>query len=416
MKKIILLSTSPFPYGNNITDGPGYRAWHLFRALAYKHDVTILSLYESYHLGAVNEFELSEDNIRIKGVRHKPSRIAKLIEEENPDVLYLPWSSTPFLSRLKQKIPTIIDYIGAGLLEEYATKGRIPVTLLQVKVRSFWLGDFFMTAGQRERYYLLGLLASSKKLSYGQHNRTDPLIHFIPMTPPSTPPRLKEKLIDKKPDDFILLVAGAFLPWYDYKTFFQALGILEKKGKRGIKVVFMGANPKGKKHETIVRRMGYHSTLENITYTGMVPFKQRDNYYLLADAAVNIPSNTIEDELSVRTRVVDYLWANLPIVTPAKDEYSAAAVKSGAGFVYETGNAYSLARIIESLMDEPDKLKKARSKAQTLLEHEFNLKNHVSKLEAFIENPYVNPVRLSPSGVGSDLFLWFRDILNLLKS
>jgi glycosyltransferase involved in cell wall biosynthesis len=161
--------------------------------------------------------------------------------------------------------------------------------------------------------------------------------------------------------------------------------------------------------------MGYHSTLENITYTGMVPFKQRDNYYLLADAAVNIPSNTVEDELSVRTRIVDYLWANLPIVTPAKDEYSAAAVESGAGFVYELGNASSLVRTIESLIDDPAKLKKARSNMQNLLENQFNLKNHLSKLEAFIENPYVDPVRLSSSRFGSDLFLWFRDILGLLR-
>jgi hypothetical protein len=92
-RKIIAISTSPFPYGNNITDGPGYRAWHLFQELAKKHEIIILSLYESFHLKLKKEYELSEDNILVKCVRQKPSKIADFIEHENPDILYLPWSS-----------------------------------------------------------------------------------------------------------------------------------------------------------------------------------------------------------------------------------------------------------------------------------------------------------------------------------
>lgn len=415
-RKILLLSTSPLPYGTNITDGPGYRAWHLFRELAKKYEIVALSLYESYHLKILQECETWENNIHIQCIRHKPSRIAELIKKEKPDVLYLPWSSTPFLSRLKQKIPTILDYVGAGLLEEYATKGHIPVTLLQMKLKSFWLGDFFMTAGQRERYYLLGLLAASKKLSYGKSEQTDPLIHVIPMTPPPEPPVLEEKVIQKKPEELMLLVAGAFLPWYDYPTFFDALTILSKKGQRNFKVVFMGGNPRNPKFERIVQKMGNLPELQkNIVYAGLVPFKQRANYYLLADVAINIPPITIEDELSVRTRVIDYIWAGLPIISPAKDEYSAIVVNEGAGFSYEAGDSSSLAQTIELLIDDRRKLEQAKDKMQSLLRNKFDIKNYISPLESFIENPYVDPVRLSPTGIGSDLFLWIRDILSLLK-
>jgi glycosyltransferase involved in cell wall biosynthesis len=306
--------------------------------------------------------------------------------------------------------------VGAGLLEEYATKGHIPVTLLQMKLKSFWLGDFFMTAGQRERYYLLGLLAASKKLSYGKYNQTDPLIHVIPMTPPQEPPILREKVIDKKPEELVLLVAGAFLPWYDYATFFGALKVLNEKKKRNLKVVIMGGNPRDPKFESLVRKMGNLNELQdNIVYTGLVPFKQRANYYLLADAAVNIPSITIEDELSVRTRVIDYIWAGLPIISPAKDECSSTVVNNGAGFAYDAGNPSSLAQTIETIMDYPKKLEQAKNQMQILLQNRFNIKNYISPLESFIENPYVDPSRLSPQGISSDLFLWARDIFNLLK-
>ena len=84
-----------------------------------------------------------------------------------------------------------------------------------MKLKSFWLGDFFVASGERERYYLLGLLVASKKLSHGKHSRADALIHVIPMTPPLKPPVLKENMLQREPNDFVLLVAGAFLPWYD---------------------------------------------------------------------------------------------------------------------------------------------------------------------------------------------------------
>ena len=415
-RKIVAISTSPFPYGNNITDGPGYRAWHLLQELAKSYEVTILSLYENYHLKIAQESEISEKNILIKCIKPKPNRIAQIIKNEKPDVLYLPWSSTPFLSGIKQKLPTIIDYVGAGLLEEYATKGYIPITLLEMKLKSFWLGDFFLTAGERERYYLLGLLAASKRMSHGRHNETDPLIHLIPMTPPQEPPAPSKKLMQKKPGEFVLLVAGAFLPWYDYTTFFKALRILDKKAKSNLKVLFMGGNPRDPKFERLVKKMGKLSKMqEKIVYTGTVPFKQRANYYSLADVAINIPANTIEDELSVRTRVVDYIWAGLPILTPAKDEYSTAVVEADAGFAYQAGDASSLAQAIEKIITHPERLEQSRKNMRFLLEGKFNLKNYILPLEKFIRDPYINPSRLTPRGIGPNLFLWVRDVFGLLK-
>jgi glycosyltransferase involved in cell wall biosynthesis len=415
-KRIMMITTSPLPYGNNITDGPGYRAWHLFSHVARKHEVTALSLYESFHLGLNKESEVYENNIRVKCISHKPKRIANLIKQEKPDVLYLPWSSTPFLSRLKRKIPTILDYVGAGLLEEYVAKGHVPATFLQMKLKSFWLGDFFMTAGRRERYYLLGLLAASGKLSQGKTDQADPLIYVVPMTPPPEPPVLKENVIQKKPGELVLLIAGAFLPWYDYATFFEALKVLHGKGVGNLKVVFMGGNTRNKGYERAVRNLADKPEIrENVIFTGLVPFKRRANYYLLADAAASIPPNTIEDELSVRTRVVDYVWAGLPLVSPGRDEYSATVLDEGGGFSYEAGKPESLAKTLTMLIVNPEKLEGARGKMEGLLKTKFNIENFISPLEAFIKNPSINPARLSPTGISSDVFLWIRDMLNLLN-
>jgi glycosyltransferase involved in cell wall biosynthesis len=415
-KKIVAITTSPIPYGDNITDGPGFRLWNLFQQIALKNEVVILSLYESFHLKTKNDFETKEDKIRIKGIRHNPSDVAFEIEKEKPDILYLPWSTTPFLSRVKKRIPTILDYVGTGLLEEYATKGYIPITLLQMKLKSFWLGDFLITAGQRERYYLLGLLAASKKLSQARHNQKDPLIHVIPMTPPANPPISTKKVIEKKADELVILVAGALLPWYDYSTFFTALKILVANGKKNFKVLLMGGNIREPRFDALIRKMGDAQVPQKqLFFTGLIPFKERANYYLSADIAINIPSITVEDELSVRTRVVDYIWASLPILSPAHDEYSAAVINKGAGFSYKAGNPESLADAISIVMDDKKKLELAKSRMPLILENKFTLSKYISPLESFIENPYVDPLRLSTKGVNSEIFLWARDIFNLLK-
>ena len=415
-KRIMIISTSPFPYGNNITDGPGYRAWNLFQEISKKHNITILSLYESFHQRSTKEYEVSEDDIIIKCISHKPVRVANSIKEEKPDVLYLPWSATPFVSHVDEKIPTIIDYVGVGLLEEYVSQGYIPIHLLQLKLKSFWLGDFFMTAGFRDRYYLIGLLAASKRLSFGVHKSRDQLIHVIPMTPPIDHPILREKVIDKNSDEFIILIAGSFLPWYDYATFFKALKILDQRGKTNFKVIFMGGNPKDPRFEKTVKKMGQNHFLgKRVIYTGLVPFKQRANFYLASDVAVNIPSDTIEDELSVRTRIVDYVWGRLPIITPARDEYSEKVIKQGAGFSYTAGNSLSLAQALEMLMKDRTKLEQARKNFETLLDNDFNCKKVIAPLEAFIDTPNIDPTRSAPKTLLSELFLWVRDAFRALR-
>jgi glycosyltransferase involved in cell wall biosynthesis len=416
MKKVLALSTSPFPYRNNITDGPGYRAWNLLQEVSKKHEVVILSLYESFHLKLHNEFEVLEDNISVKCIGHNPGRIARQIEDERPDLLYLPWSSTPFLSRLNRKIPTIIDYVGAGLLEDYVTKGYISTALMKMKLNSFWQGDFFITAGQRERYYLLGLMVASKKLCYRVYNQKNPLINVIPMTPPQKTPILKEQVIEKKSGEIVFLVAGAFLPWYDYHTFFEALKILIIEGMKNFKVIIMGGNIRDPKFEASVRRIGDVEGLrDKLIFTGIVPFKARENYYLSADAAVNIPSVNIEDELSVRTRIVDYIWSNLPIISPANDEYSSLVIHKDAGFKYTAGDSQSLSATFSQVMNQPSKLEQAKSRMPSLLENEFNIGKYFTLLESFIDNPFVDPSRRAPKGIGSDLFLLARDVLGLLK-
>jgi glycosyltransferase involved in cell wall biosynthesis len=417
-RKIVIVSTSPFPHSDNITDGPGYRAWNLFQRIPHKHEIVILSLYESFHKNIKKEFTVFEENYQIKGISHKPGRVAKAVYEEKPDVLYLPWSATPFIARIGQRIPTIMDYVGATLLEQFITFGIIPYDLLRLKMKSFWIGDFFITAGSRERYYLMGLLVGSKRLCTPSQKLASSLIHLVPMTPPSVPPVLQKKVIEKKSDERVILVAGALLPWYDYSTLFEALDILVKQERTNFKCVFFGGNPRNLRFERLIRKMGGDPRLkDNLVFTGTVPFKERGNYYLQSDVAVNIPLSTVEDELSVRTRIMDYIWAELPLITPATDEHSKMIIDNGGGFEYDANDPASLSRVLQKLMSEQGlrELENSRKSMERIYKKSLDIEEELKPLEAFINEPYVDPARSSPRQYLPEILLWGRDVMRWLK-
>ena len=47
---------------------------------------------------------------------------------------------------------------------------------------------------------------------------------------------------------------------------------------------------------------------------GWVPYDTRQNFLLDADVGVSTHFDHVEAEFSYRTRVLDYLWAGLPVV------------------------------------------------------------------------------------------------------
>jgi len=341
------------------------------------------------------------------------------VVEEDPDILYLPWSSTPFISRLSKKIPTIIDYVGSGLLEYFVSFGYIPTYFLRLKTQSFWFGDFLMTAGVRERYYLLGLLAASKRLCFDSKKLPESLINVIPMIPPSNPPVLRKKVIERKPNELVMLVSGAFLPWYDYPTFFEALNLLTKRGKADFRVIFLGGNPRDPNFEKLILKMGQNPQIKkNLIFTGIVPFKERGNYYLQSDIGINIPLPTIEDEMSVRTRVIDYIWGKLPIITPARDEYSKMVIENKGGFTYIPGTPSNLSSLLQSLMNDAGrkKIESAKKNMEKIYANSLNIKEVVKPLEKFINEPFVDPTRKLPKQYLPELLLIVRDAIRQLKS
>jgi hypothetical protein len=83
-----------------------------------------------------------------------------------------------------------------------------------------------------------------------------------------------------------------------------------------------------------------------------VPYEERQNWLLDADCGVTTHFEHVETTFSFRTRVLDYLWAGLPIVTTDGDAFADLVREEKLGVVVPAEDVDALAAALErSLYD-----------------------------------------------------------------
>ena len=82
---------------------------------------------------------------------------------------------------------------------------------------------------------------------------------------------------------------------------------------------------------------------------GWVRHDERADHLRDADVGVSTHLDHIETEFSFRTRILDYLWAGLPIVTTGGDAFADLIERAGAGWVVPPGDVVALETLLARL-------------------------------------------------------------------
>lgn len=197
------------------------------------------------------------------------------------------------------------------------------------------LGDFFICASERQRDLWLGALTVSKRLT-PDHYRNDPtlrkLIDIVPFGLPSEPPQATQPVMRGviegiNHDDVIALWGGGIWEWLDPLTIIRAMAELQQSHPQ-LKLVFMGGQHPNSQDVGVMQRygeavelakqLGLHAKTVFFNQT-WVAYDQRVNYLLEADLGVSAHHNHAETRFAFRTRLLDYLWASLPMIVSAGD-------------------------------------------------------------------------------------------------
>lgn len=224
------------------------------------------------------------------------------------------------------------------------------------------LGDFFLCATERQRDYWLGALAALGRVNHNTYDGGDMrrLIDVVPFGLPAQSPKpgkpvLKGVLPGIAPDDRVIVWGGGVWDWLDPLTPIQAM---EGVGARhpSARLVFFEAERyrsamlgRAKQLAAEMGLLGRHVLLAD-----WLSPDQWGACLLEADVGLSFHPASIETRFAFRTRLLDYIWAGLPIVTAGGDVLSDLVASQGLGHVVRPGDAEMLAQAVAALLDEPE--------------------------------------------------------------
>jgi len=386
--------------------GPAIRCWELARALADEFQVT---------LAAPGGPPPDEGNFEWLAVSFddKPS-LAHLEEltRQGADVVvasqYL-IHRLPFLRQLD--VPLVADAYVPQAVESLAWHvGSQPEQQARA-YRYSWdvtrsvarYADLLLCASERQRDFWLGVLAAYGRLRpelYAADPHLHNLVAIVPFGCPAQPPRPRPVLRGVYPGleegDQVILWNGGVWNWFDPLTLLRAMPRVLERHPRA-RLVFMGANhpdpervpqmARARQARDLSRELGLEGRA--VFWGDWVPYAERGAYLLEADVGVSLHHAGAEARLAFRTRLLDAIWAGLPLVLTAGDVLGDELAGAGAAVSVEPGAVEEVAQALNALLDERD-TRAARRAAFQELRTKYAWQRVTEPLRRFCQAPHLD--------------------------
>jgi GT2 family glycosyltransferase/glycosyltransferase involved in cell wall biosynthesis len=362
--KVLVITGDPI--GPKIA-GPAIRAWNIANALAYNNSVKLVTMsgvepvdapFDILHVTAGNDREFA-----------KYERWADI-------VIFQGHALSAFESLQRSKKILVVDIYDPMHLEQLEQGRDLPMAQWEAQVsdatevlnEQLVRGDFFLCASERQKHFYLGQLAALGRLSpstYEGDPDFDNLISVVPFGTPSDPPVherdvLKGVRAGFGTDDKVLLWSGGVYNWFDPKTLIRAVAALEAR-RGGVRLFFQGTkhpHPGVPEMEVVADSRELAATLgvldQSVFFNdSWVDYADRQNYLLEADAGVSTHYSHVETTFSFRTRILDYLWAELPMVVTEGDHFADLVRAEGMGIVVPAQDVDALTDALEKILFDP---------------------------------------------------------------
>ncbi|WP_129670582.1 glycosyltransferase family 4 protein [Candidatus Chloroploca sp. Khr17] len=343
MTRVLMVSTDVV--GPSMA-GPGIRALELARVLARTHEVTL----------AIPEGS-RPSSLPYAVVAYQPGRAGDLAAAvADTEVIVgqgFVFSRHPELLAASQ--PIAIDLYDPQILESLHLVRQVDPVTAAIEAQGFVArtraqlerGDFFFCATAVQRDYWLGALSVLGRMTPTLVAEADDdlrsLIDLVPSGLDPQPPRRDQPVLrgvhPAIPEDaFLLIWAGGLWDWFDPQLVVRAVAQLRETCPQLRLCFFAGArpNPDGPPIVTpeglAVRELAAHLGVLNETVIMLdtwVPYAERGRYLSEADVGVSAHMPGIETHFAFRTRLLDYLWARLPIVCSLGDSLGEQIAQAG---------------------------------------------------------------------------------------
>lgn len=230
-------------------------------------------------------------------------------------------------------------------------------------------GDFFICASEKQRDLWLGHLAASGRVNpvtYDSDPSLRQLIDVVPFGTADVPPEqqrhaLKGVVPGISEDDPVVIWGGGVYNWFDPLSVVRAIDVVRAEVPN-VRMVFLGMKHPNPDVPEMQMATSTRQEADRLGLTGKhvffheewVEYDDRVNFLMDADVGVSTHFAHIETDFSFRTRILDYLWTGLPIVSSAGDAFAPVIEAEGLGRVVPVEDVDALAGAIVGLLTDPD--------------------------------------------------------------
>jgi glycosyltransferase involved in cell wall biosynthesis len=341
--------------------GPGIRYLWFARELArLGHEVRLVVPFPTDIAG--EPFEIAVEN------PWNSYRMSKLgLEHEAVVTQRLPVPAMLALARSHTRV--VYDFyspltIEAAAFAQVDRQSKAEASLNQLTIRvALENGDAFACASERQRDLWLGALASAGRIdpsSYGRDPSFRTLVDVVPFgiepgPPTSALPALKGVVPGIGIADKVLLWGGGIWNWVDPLTVIRAV---HRLGRPDVKLLVLGTerpNPgiptmaMQRQARALAEELGLMGT-SVIFKPGWVPYDERGAYLLEADVGVSAHPDELEARFAYRTRLLDCIWAGLPIVATDGDSLAELVERYALGRVVPAGDVEGYAAALDDVL------------------------------------------------------------------
>ncbi len=280
-----------------------------------------------------------------------------------------------------EPIPTVIDLYDPFIIENlhyFAERGpevfgHDHTTLMSSLVR----GDFFLCASEAQRMFYLGALLASGRLNPELFESDPELKSLIAIAPFGVPPR-QPPTANRQPTDILF---GGIYDWYDPIAAIEAVALLPNATLTFTHHPNPDLTPQGKLGEAMehARRKKY----DFVRFEPWAPYERRADFFARFSLALITFPRSLETDLSMRTRIYDYLWCGLPIVTSSAPGTDEILARYDCGIVVHEDSPGALADAILRV----DRERMAHGAREFVDDHQWN--RTLAPLRAFVRKPRV---------------------------
>ena len=361
-KRVVVLSGDPV--GARM-GGSGIRAYELARALQPHADVVLAAprAAEPAEPGALDVPVHEYDFLHQRGLR-------PILGGADAVVAQPPWPHIAHeLDRSGARL--IFDLYNPEPLEvlEHARRRRPRIRRAAATVTIDRIldaarrGHHLACASERQRDLWLGTLLAERSIAPRTYDR-DPtlrsMVDVVPFGIPDAPPQAladgpRERFPQIAAGDEVVLWNGGIWSWFDAPTAIRAVAALARRG-RPVRLVFMGAGSSGPARaatdeaRAVARELGVLD--DHVLFNDRwVPYERRADWLLASDCAISTHREHLETRFAFRTRLLDCLWAGLPVACTRGDELADRVGSDGLGATAPEGDPEALAAALDRILD-----------------------------------------------------------------